>query len=80
MKLISLSYNLSKNTPSYGGRHKIKIAQYERIQDGSTANSFMVEFYNHIGTHIDCPNHFYSDGLKICDYDINYFIFNFHNN
>ena len=76
MKLISLSYNLSKNTQSYGGRHKIKIAQYERIQDGSTANSFMVEFYNHIGTHIDCPNHFYSDGLKICDYDINYFIFN----
>ena len=51
MKLIPLSYNLSKNTPSYGGRHKIKIAQYERIQDGSTANSFMVNFIITLAQH-----------------------------
>ena len=75
MKFIQLSYNLNKNTPSYGGRHKVSIEPFEQIKNGSTANSYMVNFYNHIGTHIDAPNHFFESGKKIIDYNINELFF-----
>ena len=35
----------------------------------------MVNFYNHIGTHLDCPNHFFDSGKKIIDYNINELFF-----
>tara|TARA_B100000575_G_scaffold285642_1_gene281204 strand:- start:14695 stop:15357 length:663 start_codon:yes stop_codon:yes gene_type:complete len=75
MKFIQLSYNLSKNTPSYGGRHKVLIEPFEQIKNGSTANSYIINFYNHIGTHLDCPNHFFENGDKVSSYSINQLFF-----
>ncbi len=76
MKFIQLSYNMNEDTPSYGGRHKVSIKPFEKIKNGNTANSYKVHFYNHIGTHIDCPNHFFNSGKKITDYSINDLLFN----
>ena len=45
MKFIELSYNINENTPSYGGRHKVSIKEYEQIKNGNTANSYMINFY-----------------------------------
>jgi len=75
MKFIELSYNINENTPSYGGRHKVSIKEYEQIKNGNTANSYMINFYNHIGTHLDCPNHFFDEGDKISNYSINHLFF-----
>lgn len=75
MKFIQLSYNINESTPSYGDRHKVSIEPFEQIKNGSTANSYMVNFYNHIGTHIDSPNHFFDSGKKIIDYDVNELFF-----
>jgi len=76
MHIINLSYPLSETTPSYGDKHKISIKALEQISRGNTSNSYEVKFYNHIGTHIDCPNHFFDNGKKINEYKINDFVFN----
>ena len=75
MKLIPLSYELSKSTPSYGNKHKVTVKQIEKISKGDTSNSYEMKIYNHIGTHVDCPNHFYDNGKKIDQYNIDDFIF-----
>ena len=75
MNLVTLSYNLNSKTPSYGGRNQVSIRHFEKIDEGSTANSYKINFYNHMGTHIDCPNHFYNSGKKISDFTINDLIF-----
>ena len=75
MKLIPLSYELSKSTPSYGNKHKVTVKQIEKISKGNTSNSYEMKIYNHIGTHVDCPNHFYDNGKKIDQYNIDDFIF-----
>jgi len=75
MKLIPLSYELSESTPSYGNKHKVIVKQIEKISKGDTSNSYQMKIYNHIGTHVDCPNHFYDNGRKIDDFQINAFIF-----
>lgn len=75
MNLVNLSYSINEKTPSYGGRHKVLIEECESINGGDTANSFIINFYNHIGTHIDAPNHFYDNGKKINDYNTNELLF-----
>ncbi len=76
MKIINLSYILSNNTPSYGSRHKFKIIKEKSILDGDSSNSFTLSFLNHMGTHIDAPNHFHKDGKKIADFEPEELIFN----
>jgi len=75
MKFIQLSYNINQNTPSYGDRHKVSIMPCEQIKSGNTANSYIINFYNHIGTHLDCPNHFFDKGDKVSSYSINQLFF-----
>jgi kynurenine formamidase len=75
MKFIQLSYNINQSTPSYGGRHKVSIIPCEQIKSGNTANSYIISFYNHIGTHLDCPNHFFDEGNKVSSYSINQLFF-----
>lgn len=71
-----LSYNLSKNTPLYGGIGKIDFPYEKNINNGDTCNTHNLFFNNHAGTHIDAPYHFDNYGKKICDYNIDDFIFN----
>ena len=75
MNIINLSYPLSENTPSYGSKHKFIISPEKSILNNDSSNSYMLSFLNHIGTHIDAPNHFYKNGKKITDYDPEDFIF-----
>lgn len=62
---ILLSHILSVNTPSYGNRDRVYIKKNSSIQNGDTANtsSYFIS-NNHIGTHIDVPNHFSEHGKK----------------
>lgn len=71
-KYISLSHILSVNTPSYGNRDKVYIKKNSSIQNGDTANtsSYFIS-NNHIGTHIDVPNHFSGQGKKTYEIPLN---------
>lgn len=74
---INLSHVICKDTPSYGNRDHILINKNSSIKDGETANTSSWSFSNnHIGTHIDTPNHFSEKGKKSYEIDINNFFFN----
>jgi kynurenine formamidase len=74
---IILSHPLSVDTPSYGNRDSVNIIPKSRIEDGETANtSTWTLTNNHIGTHIDVPKHFYTDGKTLTDIEPHEWVFN----
>lgn len=68
MNTIFLSYFIDENTPGYGGEKAICISNKSKICDGASSNSKNIQIPNHIGTHIDFPNHFSDSGNTINDY------------
>jgi arylformamidase len=70
-----LSHSISHNTPLYGGAENIHIVLDTAISKGDTANSLLLSFPNHAGTHVDVPYHFFEDGKKLTDYDASFWIF-----
>lgn len=75
-KILILSHVINNNTPLYGGVNNISIKPMSNIKNGDTANSLMVKFPNHVGTHIDVPYHFFEHGKKLTDYDPSFWVFN----
>ena len=74
---ILLSHFLDENIPSYGDRDQLIIENISRIEDGKSANSSKWTFTNnHLGTHIDVPQHFFDTGKTVTDYSANEWIFN----
>ena len=73
--MLYLSYTLNKNTPSYGNRNQFKVSKQSDISQGAVANDSTISTTVHIGTHIDMPYHFYSDGQTIEDFNIDFFAF-----
>ena len=73
-----LSHALSINTPSYGNRDEVILDPKSSIANGDTSNTTDFRLTNnHIGTHIDVPNHFYDDGNTITEISpIQWFFFN----
>lgn len=74
-KYILLSYQLTRETPCYGSNPSLKIEPQRSLGKGDTCNTHMVQFHNHTGTHVDCPNHFIKDGKAVTDYSISDLIF-----
>lgn len=71
-----MSHVLTRNTPSYGDRDEINIMPKSKIVDGLGANTSTLTFTNnHIGTHLDTPFHFCSDGKKTAEYSANDFYY-----
>ena len=75
MNIINLSYLLSEDTPSYGSKHKFIASSEKSILNNDSSNSYILSFLNHIGTHIDAPNHFHKNGKKISDFSAEDLIF-----
>ncbi|MFS2186998.1 cyclase family protein [Mucilaginibacter sp. Mucisp84] len=75
--ILRLSHLISQSTPSYGNKDRIIIRDNSSIKKGDTANSSCWIFSNnHIGTHIDSPNHFSETGKKIQDIPAGDFFYN----
>lgn len=70
-----LSYKLTSDTYGYGAKRPLTIKQDRAISIGDSCNTFILNLPNHIGTHIDCPNHFFNSGKKVSEYKIKDFIF-----
>lgn len=68
VKILSLSYPVSAETPIYGDLPKPKIMSYSSIAAGGTSNTYAITVYNHTGTHVDAPAHFVPNGRRISDY------------
>ena len=76
MKFINLSFNVSEDTPLYGGAEgKIKFTQTASINKGDTCNNSEITMPCHSGTHIDFPLHFNTDGKSLEDYPDSFWYF-----
>ena len=70
-----LSYPVSVDTYSYGGKRPFNIKQLRSISKGDSCNTFIMNMPNHVGTHIDCPNHFFDSGKRLSQYKFKDFVF-----
>lgn len=73
--IVKLSYNLSENMPFYEGIPQPKIEPLADFSKGDEWRSLYFTTNNHMGTHVDAPNHFCPAGRKICEYAIEELIF-----
>ena len=67
---ILLSYNIDNNSPYYIGTTKPSITPNTQIENGDDYNSYIINVFNHCGTHVDAPRHFISGAKEISEYDI----------
>jgi len=72
---IWLSHELSRDTPAYGNGERLTVSHEKQISAGSNCNSVKLTFPNHLGTHVDVPYHFIDTGKKVCDYNVEQWIF-----
>tara|TARA_Y100000588_G_C14281118_1_gene937221 strand:- start:12438 stop:13112 length:675 start_codon:yes stop_codon:yes gene_type:complete len=70
-----LSYPLTENMPCYGGSRGFRIKKEKDMHCGGTCNSSSFEMNAHAGTHLDVPYHFFQNGQKIKNFNIDYFLF-----
>ena len=73
--MIYLSHIIDKSTPTYGNRNDFEIIKKSDILKGDVANDSYISTTAHIGTHIDMPYHFHSNGQTIEDYEASFWVF-----
>ncbi|MDD5436315.1 MAG: cyclase family protein, partial [Candidatus Omnitrophica bacterium] len=61
-KFMQLSYGIDEGSPLYPGTPPLKVGKVKEIRKGDPCNTFLVTLSNHLGTHIDMPNHFSDSG------------------
>lgn len=71
--MIYLSHFINQYSPVYGNGRGFQDKQLKSIKAGDTANTQLWQFPNHLGTHIDLPKHFYTDGRALDDFCASYF-------
>lgn len=70
-----LSFPLTVDTPTPGGRTPLSIQVDESISQGYPGNTYFYTAWNHAGTHIDAPAHMLPRGKPITYWPIQTFIF-----
>lgn len=74
---IWLSHVLSSETPVYGGgKEGFKCMPDKQMCDGDSCNTVTLEFSNHLGSHVDAPQHFIPSGITVDDFSPADWIFN----
>jgi len=75
MQFNYLSYPITKSMPVYGGSAGPEFTPLKAIDKGDSCNTWRFCLENHWGTHVDGPNHFFTNGRKIMDYPADFWIF-----
>ena len=75
MSYQRLSYDLSPATPFPDGLWPVQVEHKFDMAQGAESNVFHLALANHVGTHIDGPNHFGKDKPPLCSFSITDFIF-----
>lgn len=70
-----LSYPVKKGDPTWPGNPTFELTANTSISHGDAANTAMIHLFNHYGTHIDGPLHFYSGGLPLCRLPLERFLY-----
>jgi kynurenine formamidase len=67
--LVWLSYTLNTSTPSYGNGEGFYRECTKNVSKGDSCNTSRWQLPNHLGTHVDAPNHFFSNGKTIDEFE-----------
>jgi len=63
--IVPVSYPLDGASPLYPGTPPMTITPQKSMATGDSANTSMISFSSHAGTHIDAPRHFCPDGASV---------------
>ncbi len=74
-RILLLSHPLTTDTPAYGGGPGLEVERITAIERGDTANTRRISFPNHLGTHVDCPSHFFDGAPTLTDYATGQWVF-----
>jgi len=73
---VFLSYKILKVNPAYGkSKAAIGIRPLKSLRAGDSCNTYLLNIKNHLGTHIDCPRHFFANGAAAADYKPEFWVF-----
>jgi kynurenine formamidase len=72
---VRLSHDIRAGDPGWPGNFTYEYEQVSSTEQGDVANFGILHLLNHFGTHLDAPNHFNPDGLKIAQVPIDRFVF-----
>ena len=70
-----LSYPLSPDSPAWPGAFRPELEQKVFVSKGDACNEWNYKLRNHVGTHMDGPNHHLENGYKIADLPLDRFIY-----
>lgn len=65
--IIRLSYPVTEKAPLYPGTPPVLLKRDRSIEGGDSANTHIVTFQNHSGTHLDVPSHFCPGGAGVAE-------------
>jgi arylformamidase len=74
-EVIFLSHEIGTDTPQYGGADDLRIQQGNSIKKGDSANTTILSLTSHVGTHVDVPYHFFSDGQTLTNIPATFWVF-----
>ncbi len=67
-RVYRLSHVTRVGDPVYPGNERPRLEQLRSIARGDSSNMWRLSFTNHIGTHVDAPNHFDAAGPTISEF------------
>jgi len=67
-RVYRLSHVTKAGDPVYPGNEGPRLEQLRSIARGDSSNMWRLTFTNHIGTHVDAPNHFDESGPAISEF------------
>src|SRR5512145_272307 len=65
MTIYDISLTISASLPTWPGDPGIELVQFEAMDSGAHVNVTRISSSVHIGTHVDAPRHFLSDGSTV---------------
>ncbi|MCI8577640.1 MAG: cyclase family protein [Lachnospiraceae bacterium] len=70
-----LSYPIKEAQPTWPGNPTFRLEPCKSIAKGDKANTCTIHLFNHYGTHLDGPMHFYGDGISLDQVPFDRFFF-----
>ena len=67
---VYLSHILDEDTPAYGNGPGLTREQVRSLDRGESCNASMLHLSNHLGSHVDAPNHFIKGGRCVDQYSV----------
>ena len=70
-----LSYPVKSGDPGWPENPTFQFEQYTSTERGDVANQYMLHLFNHFGSHMDGPNHFNPNGIKLYEVPVEKFVY-----